>query len=87
MMVMETGIKTIEALPLRASVTQAIEKYFLQLGQQDIHNLYELVLAEVEDPLLRSVLKYTAGNQSKAARLLGLSRGTLRKKLQQYDLL
>jgi Fis family transcriptional regulator len=45
------------------------------------------VLTEVETPLLEAVMKYTKNNQSKAAELLGLNRGTLRKKLKQYDLL
>jgi len=49
--------------------------------------LYDLVLAEVEAPLLEVTLTYVQGNQSKAAELLGLNRGTLRKKLKQYDLL
>jgi Fis family transcriptional regulator len=46
-----------------------------------------MVLEEVEPPLLRAVLRHTRNNQSKAARMLGLSRGTLRKKLKQYGLL
>ena len=46
-----------------------------------------MVLAEMEIPLLEKVLEYTSGNQTKAAELLGLNRGTLRKKLKQYGLL
>ena len=49
--------------------------------------LYPMVLAEMEIPLLEKVLEYTRGNQTKAAELLGLNRGTLRKKLKQYGLL
>jgi Fis family transcriptional regulator len=44
-------------------------------------------MTEVETPLLMAVLEYTKNNQSKAAEILGLNRGTLRKKLKQYDLL
>ncbi|MFZ0153673.1 helix-turn-helix domain-containing protein, partial [Pseudomonas sp.] len=36
---------------------------------------------------LESVMNYVKGNQTKASELLGLNRGTLRKKLKQYDLL
>lgn len=72
--------------PLRASVETALHNYFAQLGEATPNNLYELVLAEVEAPLLEVVLRQTRGNQTKAAQMLGLSRGTLRKKLKQYNL-
>jgi Fis family transcriptional regulator, factor for inversion stimulation protein len=73
--------------PLHDSVRQALESYFLQLKGQAPTNLYEMVLAEVEVPLLEAVMEYTKGNQSRAAILLGLSRGTLRKKLKIYGML
>lgn len=73
--------------PLHDSVRQALENYFNQLKDQAPDNLYELVLAEVEVPLLDAVMEYTKGNQSRAAILLGLSRGTLRKKLKIYGML
>lgn len=72
---------------LRQTVESAVKGYFQQMGDQTITNLYDLVLAEVEEPLLKSVMEETRGNQSKAAITLGLSRGTLRKKLKSYDLL
>ncbi|MDP2285080.1 MAG: DNA-binding transcriptional regulator Fis [Pseudohongiella sp.] len=72
---------------LRQSVEQAMQRYFDDLGDDHLtHNLYELVLSEVEAPLLEAVLKHTAGNQSEAATMLGLNRGTLRKKMKQYGL-
>ncbi len=46
-----------------------------------------MVLAEVEKPLIEMVLQLTNGNQSKAAIVMGISRGTLRKKMAQYGLL
>ena len=70
--------------PLHDSVRQALESYFTQLKGQAPTNLYEMVLAEVEVPLLEAVMEYTKGNQSRAAILLGLSLGTLRKKLKIY---
>jgi Fis family transcriptional regulator, factor for inversion stimulation protein len=73
--------------PLHDSVRQALETYFIQLKGQAPNNLYELVLAEVEVPLLEAVMEYTKSNQSRAAILLGLSRGTLRKKLKIYGML
>ena len=71
---------------LRLSVASAMDRYFENLGGQSTVNLYDLVMTEVETPLLMAVLEYTKNNQSKAAEILGLNRGTLRKKLKQYDL-
>ncbi len=72
---------------LRGCVEQAVDNYFKHLDGQDVSNVYEMVLAEVEAPLLEIVLKYTRHNQTRAAQVLGLNRGTLRKKLKQYGLL
>ncbi len=71
---------------LRNSVRESLRQYFIRLEGQAPANLYELVLAEVEQPMLEMVLQYTGQNQSKAAKILGISRGTLRKKMAQYDL-
>jgi len=73
--------------PMHDSVRQALENYFIQLKGQAPDNLYEMVLAEVEMPLMEAVMDYTKGNQSRAAILLGISRGTLRKKLKIYGML
>jgi Fis family transcriptional regulator, factor for inversion stimulation protein len=72
---------------LRGCVEQAMDNYFKHLDGQDVSNVYDMVLAEVEAPMLEIVLKYTRHNQTRAAQVLGLNRGTLRKKLKQYDLL
>lgn len=71
---------------LRECVQEAIQRYLSQLDGTPPANIYDMVIAEVEVPLLESILQYTRGNQSKAAIILGISRGTLRKKLKQYDL-
>ncbi|MDH5571858.1 MAG: DNA-binding transcriptional regulator Fis [Gammaproteobacteria bacterium] len=72
--------------PLRESVEHAVEAYLKQLDGHGTNDLYQMVLQEIEDPLLRCVLKYTRGNQSKASEMLGINRGTLRKKLKLYGL-
>jgi Fis family transcriptional regulator len=72
---------------LRYSVAEAMQRYFSDLDGQDTRDLYQLVMAEVEPPLLAAAMNYTRQNQRKTAELLGLNRGTLRKKLKQHDLL
>lgn len=72
---------------LRDSVEIAMENYFRNLEGQSVTDVYELVMAEVEAPMLEVIMKHTRHNQTKAAQVLGLNRGTLRKKLKQYGLL
>jgi Fis family transcriptional regulator len=72
---------------LRQSVEQSLTQYFNELDGQQTSALYELFMQQVEAPLFECVMQHTQDNQSKAAALLGLNRGTLRKKLKQYDLL
>ena len=79
--------KELSPQTLRRSVEKALESYFAQLDGQMVTDLYELFLSEVEVPLLECVLQYAGNNQSKAAELLGLNRGTLRKKLKKYGYL
>ena len=73
--------------PLRVCVERALAAYFDRLDGEQPKDLYAMVLAEVEAPLLEFVLRHAHGNQSHAAAMLGINRGTLRKKLKQYDLL
>ncbi len=72
--------------PLRESVRLAVECYFEHLGSHDTCGLYNMVLGEVEAPLLEAVMRHTNGNQSHAATVLGINRGTLRTKLKRYGL-
>jgi Fis family transcriptional regulator len=72
---------------LRACVEQAMNNYFKNLDGQSVSGVYDMVMAEVEAPMLEIVLKNTRHNQTRAAQVMGLNRGTLRKKLKQYGLL
>ena len=72
---------------LRDSVERALQNYFDNLDGQPVSDVYEMVLSEIEAPLLETVMKYTRDNQTKASTVLGLNRGTLRKKLKQYGML
>ncbi len=76
-----------ETQTLRDSVEKSMNNYFAHLDGQDVTNVYQMVLSEVEAPLLETVMAYVKGNQTRAAKLLGLNRGTLRKKLKQYGLI
>jgi len=67
-------------------VRHCVEEYFTHLNGHDSSGLYQLVLTEVEKPLLETALKHSDYNQSKAAKTLGLSRSTLRKKLELYGI-
>jgi Fis family transcriptional regulator len=73
--------------PLRKVTEEALGNYFANLNGQKPNELYTLVMSEVEAPLFKTVMHYTGGNQSRAAQILGINRGTLRKKLRTYGLL
>jgi Fis family transcriptional regulator len=73
-------------VPLRSHTEQALDSYFTSLNGHTPGHLYELVMREVEEPLFRAVLDYADGNQSRAADILGINRGTLRKKLKTYGI-
>ncbi len=76
-----------QAQTLRDSVAMALSNYFAHLDGQQVTDVYQMVLSEIEAPLLEAVMQHTRNNQTKASILLGLNRGTLRKKLKQYGLL
>jgi len=72
---------------LRNDVEKAMHQYFENLEGESVTDLYQLFLQEVEGPLLEAVLRHSGSNQSKASIMLGLNRGTLRKKLKQHGML
>ena len=72
---------------LRESVSIAVRQYLKELDGQMATDVYDMVLAEMEAPLLEEIMEYTRNNQTKASIMLGLNRGTLRKKLKQYKLI
>ena len=77
------------SVSLTRAVETTMETYLAAMKQENrqITDLYDTFLQEVEGPLLAVVMNRTSFNQSKAAKMLGLNRGTLRKKLKRYDLL
>ncbi len=79
----EVAVQGSEALSHQ--VIHAVKGYLTSVSNKDANlNLYQLIVEEVEAPLFRTVMELTRYNQSKAARVLGVSRGTLRTKLKRY---
>ncbi|NVK10470.1 MAG: DNA-binding transcriptional regulator Fis [Gammaproteobacteria bacterium] len=78
---------TVSRPTLRESVSYALNQYFENLEGQEPQEIYDMVMHEVEEPMLKAVMEFTRNNQSRAATIMGLNRGTLRKKLKQFDML
>ncbi len=70
---------------LHDCVRRSLNRYFRDLDGQAPHAVYDMVLRMVERPMLEVVMKQAEGNQSVAAEILGISRGTLRRKLADHD--
>ncbi len=73
--------------PLRDLVQRSVERFLNDLDDAPVTGLYDFVLEQVEQPLLQTVMERSGGNQTRAAETLGLSRGTLRKKLLRHGLI
>ena len=73
-------------ITLRQGVQVAIRRYLEDMGQCQPACLYQTLLSEVEPPLIEEVLRYTHGNQSQTAKILGITRNTLRTKLNRYQI-
>ena len=76
-----------EGKQLGNQVSKSIDKYFKQLDGENPTDIYDMVIKEVELPLLKIVMKQCHDNQSKASKILGINRGTLRTKLKEHNLL
>lgn len=73
-------------IPLREHVQNTVSRYLKDMGKTVPENLYQMFLSEVEPPLIEETLKCTGGNQSRAASMLGITRNTLRTKMQRYSI-
>lgn len=76
-----------DQVTLRENVAEVMRHYFANLKGEEPRHVYDFFLDEIEEPLLAAVMKYTQDNQSETARILGLSRGTLRTKLKKFGML
>lgn len=87
MNVIETPLssQTITQEPaLQDLVYQLVTRFLAENKNKGVEDLYDMVLSEVEPPLLQAVMEKRRGNQLQAAKMLGISRGTIRKKLYRY---
>lgn len=74
------------SLPLCEYVKQVVGRYLDDMGNTEPDNLLTFVLEQVEPPLIKEVLRHAQGNQSRAASMLGITRNTLRAKIQRYSI-
>jgi Fis family transcriptional regulator, factor for inversion stimulation protein len=72
--------------PLSKCVEEALAAYLRNMDGHGIANLHRLVIEEVERPLFETVVRHADGNLSQAAKMLGLTRSTLRKRLADYGI-
>lgn len=72
-------IKKTEALQDIISVS--VKNY---LSENSTNSLYDFILEQIEPPLLDAVMMRSKYNQVRAAKMLGISRGNLRKKITHY---
>jgi Fis family transcriptional regulator len=68
---------------LAEAVKRSLERYFKDMDGEKPTAIYDMVLKNIEKPLIETVLIKASGNQSQAAAMLGIDRNTLRKKIQQ----
>ena len=62
-------------------VKRSLEKYFKDLDGEKPRSVYDMVIRNVERPMLEAILDHAEGNQTIAAEMLGINRNTLRKKM------
>lgn len=68
-------------------VRRTLNRYFRDLDGERPCAIYDMVLADVEKPMLEVVMRQADGNQTVAAEILGINRNTLRRKLTEHGLL
>jgi Fis family transcriptional regulator, factor for inversion stimulation protein len=71
---------------LNEQISASINQLLKQTNNNITEDLYKIVIESVEKPLIVNILKHTNGNQTLAAKILGISRITLRKKIKLLSL-
>ncbi len=68
-------------------VKRSLDRYFKDLDGEKPCAIYDMVLSNIERPMLEVVMREADGNQTVAADMLGINRNTLRRKLVEHKLL
>ena len=76
-----------KALPFAECLSHSLQLYLEDLNGEVPASLYDMVISQVEKPLLEVVMNCAENNQSRAAQMLGINRNTLRKKLRDHGLI
>jgi DNA-binding protein Fis len=71
---------------LEGIVELKMDDFFEQMGDVEASSVHRAVIAQVERPLIRKCLEWSGGNKLKAARVLGINRNTLSKKVKEYGI-
>ena len=79
-------MKKNQPVPLREHVQENIRRYLEDMGSTEPGHMHRKLLSEIEPPLIEEVLRYAGGNQSRTARILGMTRNTLRSKIRRYSI-
>lgn len=79
--------ENVDSITLRQAVRDTLRNYFTNIGGEQPVDFYSILLEEIERPMLEVLINHTHYNQVRMAQILGISRGTLRKKLKQYGML
>ena len=79
-------VKKSQSTPLRDEVRKTIRQFLQDMGSTEPEHVYRKLLSDVEPPLIEEVLTFTRGNQSRAARILGMTRNTLRTRIRRYGI-
>jgi two-component system, NtrC family, nitrogen regulation response regulator GlnG len=79
-------VATVEEMALEDIVRAKLKGFLSRVGTYDLSDLYGEVISHVERPLLALVMEHAGQNQLKAAKILGMNRNTLRKKLAEHAL-
>jgi len=66
---------------LETLIANKLQASLAQMDVNELDNLYDMVLQQMERPLIQIVLEKTRGNQVRTAEILGINRNTLRKKI------
>ena len=81
------GLEVLRSEPTLCDVaTRAVRRYLSDLNGSECNNLHDLMLRQVERPVLEEALRHCGGNLTRTAELLGMNRATLRKKLDEHGI-